>query len=36
MAREHMRDPHVALRMARELGVDPKPHLPQQYGFYMN
>lgn len=35
MAREHLRDPHVAMRMARELGVAVKPHLPQQLGFYV-
>ena len=35
MAREHLRDPHVAMRMARELGVPAKDHLPQQLGFYV-
>ena len=35
MAREHLRDPHVAMRMARELDVSAKPHLPQQLGFYV-
>lgn len=35
MAREHLRDPHVAARMARELGVPPKNHLPLQLGFFV-
>ncbi len=35
MAREHLRDPHVAMRMARELDVSAKDHLPQQLGFYV-
>jgi 2,4-dienoyl-CoA reductase-like NADH-dependent reductase (Old Yellow Enzyme family) len=35
MAREHLRDPHVAVRMARELGVPPKNHVPLQLGFFV-
>ena len=35
MAREHLRDPHVAMRMARELNVSAKTQLPQQLGFYV-
>ena len=35
MSREHMRHPHVAVRMARELGVPPKNHVPLQLGFFV-
>ncbi len=35
MAREHLRDPHVAMRMAHELGVTAKPHLPTALAFYV-
>ena len=31
LARELLRDPHAAMRMARELGADPAPIVPTQY-----
>jgi 2,4-dienoyl-CoA reductase-like NADH-dependent reductase (Old Yellow Enzyme family) len=35
LARGMMRDPYWAMHAAQELGVDVKPHIPVQYGFYM-